>query len=266
MRFRVVLFFFFLFRIAAFAATDSTFVIREFTAFSSNDYDDPSVEITGMWRYMKGDDVRWADTAFGDSQWKLVPSELPLNDMEPGVFEGIGWFRKWIEVPSSYCNKPLGLMITQSGASEIYLDGKLIHKFGKIDSKNEERYDPQLLPVDILFDSPGPHLLAVRYANANAVEDARKGYNAYPGFTMRVGVLKDYATFHYVNSNILVGIFTFYFTFFSALAFLHLVIFLFNRKVKPNLYYSIFAGSFGLIFLCVLSAKAIMDPDSNSAL
>lgn len=246
---------------SGFAATDTAFALKSLPLYDSDKYDDPSVSVAGTWKYCKGDNAIWADSAFDDSGWKSVYPSLPMRTLPAGTFEGKCWLRRTIIVDQSLCDRTLALLVTQAGASEIYLDGKLIHRFGKIDNNAEERYDPQLLPVDITFRGAGAHIIAVRYHNANAVGDFDKGLSELPGFEMKFSRLRDYTTFHYVNSNILSGIFTFYFTFFSVLSFLHLIIFLYNRSGRANLFYSIFAGSFGLIFVVVLVSRNFMDPD-----
>ncbi|MFL5753292.1 MAG: SpoIIE family protein phosphatase [Bacteroidia bacterium] len=216
------------------------------------------------WKYQKGDDPKWADPGLDDSKWKYISSTLDNKAMESGAFENIGWFRLHIEADTQLVNKTLALLITQSGASEVYLDGKLIHSFGKINTKDpsmEERFNPQLLPADIRFENVRRHVLAVRYANARALSDFKKNGYANPGFSLKIGKLWEAVEWKYINSNSVSAIFMFYFSFFFALSFLHFMLFMYFKSNKSNLYYSIFNLSFGLVFLWLIVEQNFLNPD-----
>ena len=88
------------------------------------------------WKYQKGDDPKWAAVNFDDSKWKNIAPYIDLASFPEGTFEKIGWFRLWIEADTLLVDKTLALLLTQSGASEVFLDGKLIHSFGVIDQKD----------------------------------------------------------------------------------------------------------------------------------
>jgi hypothetical protein len=235
---------------------------------SEKSYSYSEVTIDKNWLYHKGDDSLWAKPEFDDSSWDTLNPILYLSKLPPQTFEKIGWFRVHLVVDTSLTNKTLALLVSQNGASEIYLNGKLIHTFGKIDIKNsdkEERYDPQFLPVDIRFEKRN-NLLAVRYANATAIENCKKNPRFSAGFAIRIGRLTEAIESKYVSSLIITSIFIFYFTFFLALGFLHLMLFLFYRANKANLYYSIFAVAFGIDFLFLSVFQTIFYPDVLVAL
>ncbi len=225
----------------------------------------PAIQLTKPWKYQKGDDITWADSSYDDSNWQLIDPSLDLEKLPENTFENIGWFRLHIEVDSQFINQTLGLMLTQSGASEIYLDGKLLHKFGKINRINpakEERYDPLKLPVDIRFEKTRKHLLAVRYADAAAVSDFKKRGISSAGFDIFIGRLRENIAFRYNGSIFPAVIFIFYFTFFIALCFMHLMFFIFYRTNKSNLYYSIFAAGVGLYFFWIFMRADFVYPDT----
>ena len=225
--------------------------------------------IKGNWKYHKGDDIKWANPLLNDSEWQNTPSNFSLAKLPANSFEGIGWFRITIVADTSLVNKTMGLLLSQPGASEIYLDGKLLYSFGKIDTKNpanEERYDPGSLPVDIRFENVRKHVLAVRYANARAIHDFKENEDDTPGFAIRFKALRAAIENKYVESNTLTGVFIFYFTFFLALSFLHLMLFAYYRKNKSNLYCSIFNFSFGIMFIWLLGQQNLLYPDTVAEL
>jgi serine phosphatase RsbU (regulator of sigma subunit) len=229
----------------------------------------PSISLQKLWKYNKGDNMQWADSSYDDSNWKYIDPALNIELLPENTFETIGWFRIHLEIDSQFTNKTLGLMITQSGASEVYLDGKLLHCFGKIDKTNianEEHYDPQGLPVDIRFEHTNKHILAIRYANAKALINYKSRGISSAGFDISIGELRENIFSKFNNSISYAVIFVFYFAFFIALCFMHFVFFLFYKTTKSNLYYSIFAGTLGLFFLWLFVQTNFRYPDTINEL
>jgi serine phosphatase RsbU (regulator of sigma subunit) len=215
------------------------------------------------WKYCKGDNPSWASPQLNDSLWPYLPTSLDLYDVPEGAFEGKGWFRLCIDIAPQLVNKPLALLEIQWGASEFYLDGKLIQSFGKIPQGNEpeERYDPRAIPVYISFSKPGKHVLAVRYYNSVAVKNFKDNKNSEAGFTLRLGELDRSVINYYKSSNVTNAFFIFYFAFFLASSILHLCLYLFYRANRSNLYYSIFTAGFGLFFLFLSIEYFFLYPD-----
>jgi hypothetical protein len=117
------------------------------------------------WKYKTGDNPDFAKADFDDSAWKPID---PTKDIAalPEIFNAqIKWLRLDFEVKNKLPN-PLGIAINQAGASEIYLNGQLIHQFGHFDtdSTKVKAYDPLEIPIYFPADSVGQYHLAVRYA------------------------------------------------------------------------------------------------------
>lgn len=261
---KVLLAFLFLMPFAALSQTDHFFHLDSIPKVQEYVINDPGIPVLTKWKYHKGDDMRWADPAFDDRSWIFVATELNFDSLPENTFENIGWFRLHIIVDTLLVDKTLAMLITHSGASEIYLDGKLIHAFGKIDTinpENEERYDPQEIAVSIRFEKNRSHVIAVRYANSAALNDYKKRGVKLGGFNFKLADLQEAVRYKYLTSNIFSAIFIFYFTFFIALSFLHFTFYLFYRANRSNLYYSIFAGAFGTYFLSMVISKNFTLPD-----
>jgi len=216
------------------------------------------------WKYKKGDDTTWAGKDINDSAWQYLNTNLNVDTLAADIFDGVGWFRLSIAIDSTLIDRAFGLMMEQKGASEVYLDGKLIHKFGKIDKNmagKETRFNPKNIPVDIIFRGGTKHILAVKYANTNALKDFASGETDWTGFEMKIGVLRDAVFFTHIGFGIVTSIYIFYFTFFLALGIVHLMLFLHYKSIRSNLYFSVFSLAFGAFFLFIAIQINFLDPD-----
>lgn len=120
------------------------------------------------WHYHPGDNPAWAEPGFDHSGWR-VGGSVRLDELS-SRWTGIGWFRTELEVDPCFADSLLGLILFQSGASEIYLNGKLIKRFGQPSADPEqEKIYVQRLPVPVAFEfkDTGKHVLAIRYSNHN---------------------------------------------------------------------------------------------------
>ncbi len=122
------------------------------------------------WRYQKGDNKDWAKPAFDDSSWKQFQFyNLNMPDGKHAIANRgeIVWFRKKIKADSTL-NKALVLNINQFGASEIYLDGRLIHQLGKLSSDINQviNNNPYAQILELPLEQGKEQVLAVRYVNA----------------------------------------------------------------------------------------------------
>ena len=65
----------------------------------------------------------------------------------------------------SVCNEPLYLCVQQSGASRIFLDGKLIKEYGVFDSSltKIKAFNPLNQPIILPFLDTGMHNISVQY-------------------------------------------------------------------------------------------------------
>ncbi|MBN2029592.1 SpoIIE family protein phosphatase [bacterium] len=192
------------------------------------------------WKYHPGDNAEWADPAFDDRNWETY-HPLILKDRFPkNGWNGIGWFRIHFIVDSSLRDVPLGLILDQSGASEVYLDGQLLYRFGNVSSDpDSEKAFLIRNPKPIVFNSQSRHLLAVRYSNTLLKQIIQSGNNG--GFSCYIG--EDLVLF--INDRVdVVRTFSIYQIIFSVIpvvfGLLHILIFIFYPKTKENLYFSIF--------------------------
>ena len=114
------------------------------------------------WRFMPGDNKRWADSAFNDSAWKRQSIETSIELNDPVWQQNQGWFRQSLRPRTGILKKDLRLVVKQFGASEIYLDGRLLAvlKPTRFDSGGSQRI---IRFIPIQFTDTNQHILAVHY-------------------------------------------------------------------------------------------------------
>jgi serine phosphatase RsbU (regulator of sigma subunit) len=199
-----------------------------------------SVVLSKEWRYRPGDDPSWADPSFDDSAWPLVVPALNTGEEVPGGWPGIGWFRRRIKTTSGFGDRPLGLRVHQAGASEVYLDGELVARFGTVSTAPEKERPmvPQYVS-SVHLEPEVEYVLAVRYSNVtgNVTHRDFRGFEVIVGEMQQMtaeGIrwIRNYGSF--MGGGI--GLF-------GALALLHLLLFAFRPKELDNLFFALFNGS-----------------------
>jgi signal transduction histidine kinase len=206
------------------------------------------------WRYHTGDDTRWADTSFNDQSWPLLAPLFDLNSLPADTWQGIGWFRLQLQVDSALLNRTLALQLSHGGASEIYLDGKLLHSFGVVGSYQgqEETFDPKKQPLAIHLNEKTNHLLAVRYSFEKAanIKSKHGSWAGAAGFSIQLSHINQAITgeIDFTRQNTLLNLTLF--GILIAFAFLHLLLYIYYARGSENFWYSLFAGSLACFFLC----------------
>lgn len=208
--------------------------------------------LTDHWLFHDGDKTEWASKDYNDNAWKKVATNMlsqPGDEDKVLPFSGIAWFRYKFFIDAPTLSKgAIGIKLYQSGASEIYLDGKKIQSFGTIGSAgNILAYNPQFVPVALSGLTPGNHVLAVRYGNYSAQQQRR--YTIDPGFRLGIGYIDEMGQTVYANTLTVSIIVMLLLSVFATLFLVHLALYLYDTKVKANLYFSGFNFSIAVWFL-----------------
>ncbi len=195
------------------------------------------------WKFHPGDNPEWAKPHFDDKNWKSIDPAKDIRDIPELWKTNIGWFRFRFTIDSSIAREGVAVMIDQTGASEFFLNGQLIKRFGKI--SDEPREVRAVTPVIGSFiglpvSTPGEQVLAVRFAiqkNIPYIVFADR-----PNLALALTVIETKLISSYLEGNINV-----YFDFartglFLILSVLHLALFFFNPSQKANLYFFIYAS------------------------
>jgi len=223
---------------------------------------DQTIRLDSCWKYHPGDNMDWAARDFPDENWDTASTTLNLQNIPEDYFTGMGWFRLHLSIDSTLMDKTRILYIRHNGASEIYLNGTFIKRNGRLGLDDERmRYrDPVNLPIPVHFDNKKEQVIAVRYVNSDAATNFKKYSTRIAGFTMTISDLS-YATTILIGISLGTGVLILVFSIFLVLGGLHLLIFLFFRDKRSNLYYSIFALLLSLvIFSSYLQLSPVFNP------
>jgi serine phosphatase RsbU (regulator of sigma subunit) len=191
------------------------------------------------WRYHPGDDSLWRESGFDDADWEIAPSQMEWDQASLTGWQGIGWFRAYIEVDSAVLSKPLGFSILQAGASEIYLNGKLLYRFGNVSATREtEQTFLEQSPKSIVFNRQPVNILAIRYSNVSV--DFPEDLRILQGFEVTIWKDIDQVVETRIDTIRTVSIYQMIMTVVPlTLAVIHLLIFAFSPKLKENLFFAL---------------------------
>ena len=118
------------------------------------------------WKFHAGDNPEWAKPEFDDSKWESIDPTQDVMDLPQVRNSEIGWFRLHVETDTFLTNEKIALMVWQTGATAMYLNGKLFQQFGTTSPINEKvkAFQPwgrsTILP---LLNQP-EQVIAVRYS------------------------------------------------------------------------------------------------------
>jgi serine phosphatase RsbU (regulator of sigma subunit) len=214
------------------------------SVFKSSKY----FHLFSYWNYYPDDNPVYASPQFADSGYIKVPSLLYEETQSSIKWNGKGWLRAIIRVDSALWGKQTALCIRQTGASEVYLNGKKILTLGKIGANSSETVNRTDASWHIItWDSCYNQVLSVRYANYYIPKFLSQGFPGGFIITLRMpqNIVESSQIVEIKPSNVIFTVVPF------VLALLHFVMFIFYPKNKQNLYYSFCL--LGFTFLAVLN-------------
>lgn len=218
------------------------------------------VELDSCWVYHQGDSMIWAESGYDDSHWINFNPKINVVSSNPEDFLGKAWFRLHLSLDSSLLDQNIIFRIEQMGASEIYINGVLIQRLGKMgnDTLEEEALNPKLVPIRYHTSKKPDHVIAVRYHNSDPRNRLKLFVSNGAGFEMNV-TRTDRAFLSLMWTAKYRSLYTFLVSVLYVLGILHLLLFLFYKKNKSNLLYSLFCVllSFLVMPLLVTSSPVI---------
>lgn len=189
------------------------------------------------WRFHPGDDPRWADPAFDDSEWELVEPLLPPRGRPRGGWPGTGWFRRHLRVEPALRGKPLTIRIATPGSTTVFVDGVPVMNVAASGLRAGGKLKGGAWR-EVIFP-PGEHVLAVRHTLSLA---ERQAWSQDLGFLLTIEP-RDAEALRLAAEQLpnlrrvaFQSVFT---TVPALLALFHLALFLSYRKARENFYYAL---------------------------
>ena len=118
------------------------------------------------WKFKAGDNPEWSKQEYDDKEWAYINPTHELHHLPVVREAGIGWFRLNLQVDSSLLGERTTMVVSNMGASEIYLNGELIYKFGFVsrDYKKEQTQFFLNRLVTLKLGKESSQTLAIRYS------------------------------------------------------------------------------------------------------
>jgi hypothetical protein len=214
------------------------------------------VALSAGWVMRLGDDPAWADPALDDGDWESVADTSLTNAHFPiHAWDGMAWFRLHVTVDPALMNRPLALELRQGGASEVYVDGVLVRRFGTIGAvgTRDSELNPHGDPAALVFSGGPDHVIAVRYSCKSApyvdrgLDRLRSVRELGYGFTARLGAADRAARGASWEAALASGVHFGIGTFVLGMAACHFVLYRVRRQDLANLFYAWFGGFFSLV-------------------
>ena len=193
------------------------------------------------WKFRAGDDTAYARPGYDDAAWAPInPNQLP-GQLPQLAGVRVGWLRLRLEVADSLRGRALVLLFQQTGASEVYLNGRLLHRYGRV-SADPAQVQPgpfTAAPLEVHFAGPREQVLAVRFAPwgplawfKDNINFLRVRITGLPGL-LRRNTERAVAPTNYFAAGAV----------FVLLSLLHLFFRRYNPAQRANLYFAYYAGA-----------------------
>jgi len=213
------------------------------------------------WKYFPGDDARWKEPGFNDRWWQPLASETGIDEVTKGEWQGVGWFRCRFRIDDSLKGKAMVVFIHHLGTAHVYLNGKLIHRSDDDNYSAGSKSAAQTRGWQTFtFDDCSQQVMAVRFEDRNAAAHVRMGFPG--GFRLILTTLTRKLRRVYGPEMMLHSIKVALLLIPLLLALIHLLLFLFYRKMRENLYYSFCLIGFAGYFYSVMQRYITTVPET----
>ena len=90
------------------------------------------IALDSGWMWTPTSSTLQPDTNDKSTSWQSINPRKDLYELKQIRHAEMGWLVNTLHIDSSLALKPLGLVLFQTGALEIYLNGELIHRIGAV--------------------------------------------------------------------------------------------------------------------------------------
>ncbi|MCK9219770.1 MAG: putative Ig domain-containing protein [Bacteroidales bacterium] len=93
------------------------------------------VDLSGTWKFIQGDQLKYADPAFNDSSWKNIKVDNIWESQGYDPYDGFAWYRVKFTIPSSL-------------RKNAYLKDSLVFFLGKVNNFDQTFLNGQILGIN----------------------------------------------------------------------------------------------------------------------
>ncbi|GAB3989465.1 hypothetical protein GCM10028807_14430 [Spirosoma daeguense] len=207
------------------------------------------------WKWHMGDNSDWAKPQFNDARWDTLTPTRTIGSIHQLPQQGIGWLRIRFHVAPQLRGKPISIILEQSGATELFLNGKLVARNGLISLQKQlvaSAYHENIPFVSLNADSV--QLLAVRYAFSTQRLPVLSRHFSFLQVSVGPFKLAQDVSQNQLSRSLLE---TLLFSIFLALGLLQLLLFLASIEQRAALYLGLFLVTQGITHL--LAADLLID-------
>ncbi|HEX8506731.1 MAG TPA: ATP-binding protein [Hymenobacter sp.] len=202
------------------------------------------------WTFRPGDDPAWAQPTVDERAWQPIDPTKSLQQLPQVRQAGVGWLRLRFRVGPALPRHTLALAVFQYAASEVYLNGRLLRRYGTVstDPLRVVPHWPDGAPIELPIGGPGEQVLAVRFAHWQPFE----GFSDFfvpiffearlDGLPQLLQNFQHEAT--YKTADMLL------FGAFLLLSMLHLAFFVYNSAQRANIYFAFYTLLQACSFCC----------------
>jgi len=123
------------------------------------------VSLSGSWKFSIGDDSKWANPSFDDSDWDRIAVPGKWEDQGYNDYNGYAWYRKAFSINEIQTNKTMYLVLGRiDDADIVYINGKEVGKSGKFPPDFKTAYDrtrKYIIPAEYLKEN-GENVISVK--------------------------------------------------------------------------------------------------------
>lgn len=195
------------------------------------------------WKWLAGDNPAWANPAFDDRRWASIDPTKDIMDLPQVRQAGVSWLRIHLTIHPSVLTESLALLVDQTGASEIYLNGRLLYQFGQIgrDGRAIQTYNPRGIPMSFPVRGDSRQTLAVRFAYANDLMYTTSFITNNPLLRIQINDFTQAVRYYHIHQLSGAPLDYAKFGVFFILAILHLALYVYYPIQRANLYFSLFS-------------------------
>lgn len=114
------------------------------------------VSLSGTWKFSIGDDSKWADPSYNDSEWDKITVPGQWENQGYNDYNGYAWYRKTFNMNEITSKSPIILRLGRiDDVDVVYLNGKEIGHSGKFPPEYKTAYDrtrKYIIPAEYLKD------------------------------------------------------------------------------------------------------------------